>query len=436
MNAALVAILVMLTLALCRIHVIISLLLGCIIGGVLGNLSIEAIIKAFNGGISNGAPIALAYILLGAFSIAIDRSGLPQAFSDWITKQITLNTAKTHLKWGLISLLILVSIASQNLVPVHIAFIPILIPPLLYIMSQLNIDRRAIACVLSFGLVAPYMFLPIGFGSIFLNQILLGNIAKFGASVADINIMQTMALPALGMFVGLIIALLISYRKPRHYAVEINRASLTKKPLRLRALVIPLGAVTAAFIVQIYSNSMMLGALFGFLLFMTTGTVKWKESDAVFTEGVQMMAMIGFIMITAQGFAEVLQATGTINDLVANAVRLFGDNKGAAALVMLVTGLLVTTGVGSSFSVVPILAVVYVPICLKMGFSPAAIVALVGTSSVLGDAGSPVSDSALGPTSGLNGDGLHDHIKDTVIPTFLHLNIPLLIAGWIAVMVL
>ncbi|KLR98263.1 hypothetical protein M703_01095, partial [Neisseria gonorrhoeae SK29344] len=67
---------------------------------------------------------------------------------------------------------------------------------------------------------------------------------------------------------------------------------------------------------------------------------------------------------------------------------------------------------------------------------PLATAAIVGTAGALGDAGSPASDSTLGPTMGLNADGRHDHIRDSVIPTFIHYNIPLLIAGWIAAMVL
>ena len=54
----------------------------------------------------------------------------------------------------------------------------------------------------------------------------------------------------------------------------------------------------------------------------------------------------------------------------------------------------------------------------------------------LGDAGSPASDSTLGPTSGLNIDGQHHHIWDTVVPTFLHYNLPLLAFGWLAAMTL
>jgi len=54
----------------------------------------------------------------------------------------------------------------------------------------------------------------------------------------------------------------------------------------------------------------------------------------------------------------------------------------------------------------------------------------------LGDAGSPASDSTLGPTSGLNVDGQHHHIWDTVVPTFIHYNLPLLAFGWLAAMML
>jgi putative amino acid transporter len=141
-------------------------------------------------------------------------------------------------------------------------------------------------------------------------------------------------------------------------------------------------------------------------------------------------------MIAANGFSEVLKATGHIDSLVSSASGWLGDNRALTSLVLLIVGLLLTMGIGSSFSTIPIIAVIYVPLCLHMGFSPLAIVALVGTAGALGDAGSPASDSTLGPTAGLNADGQHHHIKDTVIPTFLHFNLPLLAAGWLATMVL
>ena len=89
-------------------------------------------------------------------------------------------------------------------------------------------------------------------------------------------------------------------------------------------------------------------------------------------------------------------------------------------------------GIGSSFSTVPVLAVLYVPLCSRMGFSVPATILLMSAAAALGDAGSPASDTTLGPTSGLNADGQHDHIFDTCVPTFLHFNIPLILVSIVA----
>ena len=184
------------------------------------------------------------------------------------------------------------------------------------------------------------------------------------------------------------------------------------------------------------ADSLLVGSLVGLSIFMITGAVNWRQADDVFTQGMKMMAMIGFIMITAQGFAAVMSATGEVQSLVKTSAALFGANKALAALAMLVVGLIVTMGIGSSFSTLPIITTIYVPLCMSLGFSPAATVAIIGTAGALGDAGSPASDSTLGPTAGLNADGQHDHIRDSVIPTFLHFNLPLLASGWVAAMVL
>jgi predicted histidine transporter YuiF (NhaC family) len=141
-------------------------------------------------------------------------------------------------------------------------------------------------------------------------------------------------------------------------------------------------------------------------------------------------------MISASGFAEVLKATGEVRTLVESAAAWINHSRAIGALLMLLVGLMVTIGIGSSFSTVPILAAIFVPLCVQLGFSPMAIVCIVGTAGALGDTGSPASDSTLGPTSGLNVDGQHHHIWDTVVPTFLHYNLPLLAFGWVAAMVL
>ncbi|KIL05577.1 sodium:proton antiporter [Stutzerimonas stutzeri] len=438
MNAVVAAVAVMLLLSLARVHVVVALISGAVVGGLLGGIGIEGTLAAFNKGLGGGATVALSYALLGAFAVAIAKSGLAHALADKALAMVGKqgSGSEGHIKWMLVVLLLGVAISSQNILPIHIAFIPLLLPPLLYVMSKLRIDRRLIACVLAFGLITPYMFLPVGFGNIFLNEILLANVAKSGADISNVKVTHAMALPALGMVTGLLIAF-FSYRKPRTYELgrveAVTQAKTEYSPL---ALMVALVAIAAAFVIQLWLDSMIMGALVGFLIFSTSGVVRWREADGLFTEGMKMMAMIGFIMIAAAGFAEVMRETGDVKALVDASVEWIGNSKAVGALLMLLVGLLVTMGIGSSFSTVPIIAAIFVPLGLQLGFSPLAIVSLVGTAGALGDGGSPASDSTLGPTAGLNADGQHNHIWDTVVPTFLHYNLPLLGFGWIAAMTL
>lgn len=438
-NAVVAAVGIMLVLSLSRVHVVIALIVGAIVGGLVGGLGIEATLNAFNNGLGGGAQVALSYAMLGAFAVAIAKSGLAHALADKALMLVNKQQAVggNRVKWLLIGLLLVVAISSQNILPIHIAFIPLLVPPLLYVLTKLKIDRRLIACVMTFGLITPYMFLPVGFGNIFLNQILLANVSKSGVDISQVNVTHAMAIPALGMLFGLVVAVFISYRKKREYDLskieQVEQVAVTYNP---RTLLVAGGAIAAAFIIQLWLGSMIIGALAGFLIFSASGIVRWRETDDLFTEGMKMMAMIGFIMIAASGFAEVMKATGEVKSLVEASAGLINHNKGIGALLMLLVGLLVTMGIGSSFSTVPILAAIFVPLCVQLGFSPMAIVCIVGTAGALGDAGSPASDSTLGPTSGLNIDGQHHHIWDTVVPTFLHYNLPLLAFGWVAAMVL
>jgi len=450
-NAVLLAVIIMLGLSLARVHVVLSLLIGALAGGLIAGLGMTDTLNAFQEGIRNGAQIALSYALLGAFAVAIAHSGLPQSLAGAVIKRIDAGGTSGMIKYMLFAGLITMSCFSQNLIPIHIAFIPLLVPPLLLAFNRMHIDRRLIACLLTFGLVTTYMFIPYGFGDIYLNQIMLKNVGEAGVDISNISVTKAMAIPALGMFVGLLVAVFISYRKPRQYqqlAIDkaahdevlegdaLSKTAASAQTQSKMKTLVALAAIVTAFVVQMYTDSLLLGSMFGFGVFMATGVVKWSEADTVFNDGIKLMAMIGFIMITAQGFAEVMKATEQIQPLVDGAASLFAGNKAIAAFIMLLIGLIVTMGIGSSFSTIPILAAIYVPLCISLGFSPLATVAIIGTAGALGDAGSPASDSTLGPTSGLNIDGQHDHIKDSVVPTFLHYNIPLLIFGWIAAMVL
>lgn len=440
LNAVLVSVLVMIVLSLMRVNVVISLITGAVLAGVISDHSIKETINSFNTGIEGGAQIALSYAMLGAFAVAISKSGIPHMLADRVAGAIGKGDDARHLglvRYGVTAILLLAAISSQNIVPIHIAFIPLLVPPLLFVMARLQMDRRLVACVLTFGLVTPYMLLPVGFGSIYLNEILLNSVQQSGMDTTGISPLSAMAIPALGMVLGLLVAVFISYRGKRTYDLSrIERTESTAAPYSPKTLVVAVIALAAAFFVQLLTDSMVFGGMVGFLIFSLSGVLKWQEGDDAFVEGMKMMAMVGFIMIAASGFAQVLRDSGDIDTLVSAAASLVDGSRAMAALAMLIVGLLITMGIGSSFSTVPIIAVIFVPLAIQLGFSPLAVVALVGTAGALGDAGSPASDSTLGPTSGLNVDGQHNHIWDTVVPTFLHYNLPLLVFGWIAAVVL
>ena len=448
MNAIVLAILVMVGLSLARVSVVFALIVATLIGGLYAGMPIGEILDAFNEGLGNGATIALSYAVLGAFAVALSRSGITELLASRAIGRFQLDESggsRRTVTYTLLAALLAAAVSSQNLIPVHIAFIPVLVPPLLKLMNHLKLDRRLVACVITFGITAPYMLLPVGFGAIFLNDILLANLNESGAAlgleVTRQMVPLAMAIPIGGMALGLAVAVFWSYRKGRDYQdrelahgdKSPQEAALSLAGWQKAMLVISLvGTVT----VQLMTGSMVLGGIFGFALLSMSGVFRWHEQDGIFTEGMRMMALVVFIMISAAGFASVMQASGEVEGLVASSADLIGDNKGLAALIMLLVGLFITMGIGSSFSTIPIIASLYVPLALSFGFSPMATVALVGTAAALGDAGSPASDSTLGPTAGLNADGQHDHIWDSVVPTFLHYNIPLIVFGWVAAMVL
>jgi hypothetical protein len=432
-----VSVLVLAILSLLRLNVILAIIVAAIVAGLMSGLSFVESIELLVSGMGGQANTALSYILLGAFAIAISYTGIIGFLVNFIVNKLSGKRATI--------VLILAGVASlsQNVIPVHIAFIPILIPPLLKLFDTLRIDRRAVATALTFGLKAPYVMLPVGFGLIF-HGIIVDGLAENGINLTVWDTAFAMLLPGLGMVVGLFVAVFITYRKERDPVIGSGGSStisvseaidenLTFNKKHLFTLI----AIAGALIVQIMTDTLILGALTGLFLMFVLLVIPYRKLDKVMTEGIGLMGMIAFIMLVASGYGTVLQETGAVDALVeASAGFLADSNQAAIALILLLVGLLVTLGIGSSFGTIPIIVALYVPICLAAGFSPLAIASLIGTAGALGDAGSPASDSTLGPTSGLNADGNHNHIWDTVVPTFIHYNIPLIIFGWIAALIL
>lgn len=441
-NPVLLSVVILLVLSALRLNVVFSIVIAALCGGMLAGMDGLSVMKSFTAGLGNGAPIAFNYAMLGAFSIAISRSGVTELIARELFKRIGGEVTPKKLfvfKYTLLLILTLISISSQNLIPVHIAFIPVLIPPLLPVFEKIRLDRRAVACILTFGLITPYMFLPVGFGKIYLNTILIGNLHSNGLAVDPSLAPGAMLIPALGMVAGLLIAVFFSYRKPRDYAAaETENAVESQEPREIRPRNVAAGivAIAVALAGQLWLDSLVIASVAAILVFVIARTIRLRDTQDVFTHGISLMGGIGIVMIAASGFAEVMKATGSVDTLVKTVSDAIGDYRGLAVFLMLVIGLVITMGIGSSFSTVPLIAAIYVPLCMKLGISPAATIAIVGVAGALGDAGSPVSESVLGPTAGLNADGQHDHIYDSVIPTFLHYNLPLLAAGWIAGMFL
>ncbi|EJB25772.1 histidine permease [Helicobacter pylori CPY6271] len=427
-NPAFVAIICMSVLSLLRLNVMLSMISAALIAGLMGGLGITESVNAMIDGMKGNLNIALSYILLGALAVAIAKSNLIKVA---LSKLIGLMNYKRSTFCFLIAF---IACFSQNLVPVHIAFIPILIPPLLHLMNRLELDRRAVACALTFGLQAPYLVLPVGFGLIFQTTI-LEQLKANGVSATLAQITGVMWIAGLAMVVGLFAAVLTLYKKPRHYKEKSfdieNYASLQ---LNYHDYLTFIGIIVA-FVIQLATDSMPLAAFLALAIILLGRGIKFKETDSLMDDSVKMMAFIAFVMLVASGFGEVLQKVHAIEGLV-NAITSVVQGKLLGAFLMLVVGLFITMGIGTSFGTIPIIAVFYVPLCTKLDFSIESTILLIGIAAALGDAGSPASDSTMGPTCGLNADNQHNHIYDTCVPTFLVYNLPLIVFGVVGALLL
>lgn len=433
-NPVFIGVVIMLVLCLLKFNVMLALMTAALVAGLVSGMSPVATMDTFINGMSGKNNIVLSYLLLGTLAMGIQQSGIVGILCHKLLR--VFGSRRT------VTVLVLAGVASlsQNLIPVHIAFIPILIPPLLYVFNQMNLDRRAVATALTFGLKAPYMVVPVGFGLVF-GGLVADNMTEAGMPISGGEVWRYLLIPVLGMLVGLLIAVFISYRKPRHYEnrdpelTEIDADELVMTRKHWFTLI----AIVIAFGTQVVMRQMLntgfglhLGALVAILFMVVTGVIPFRDMDSAFIGGVKLMGNIAFTMLLAGGFAGVIRATDGVGGLVHAITNVTGTNQVLLAFAMLMIGLVITMGIGTSFGTVPILAAIFVPLAAAGGFSVAATVCLIGTAAALGDAGSPASDSTLGPTVGLDADGQHNHIYDTCVPTFIHFDIPLIVFGTIA----
>lgn len=427
-NPIIVSVILLCTLCLARVNVLLALIVSAIVAGKIAGMHAGNIMDVFINGMGKNSETALSYILLGTFAAAMAHTGL----ADVLAKRISLMIKNN--KFILLLILTLLACASQNLIPVHIAFIPVIIPPLLAVMNKLKLDRRAAACALAFGLVTPYIVFPAGFGLIF-QRLLADNMTANGMQTDVSDIWKAVWFVGIGLLAGLLTAVFISYRKPREYKdMEVKKER--RRSLRFTGChYITLLAALATLAVQLWTKSLPLGALIGLTIIFGTRAIDPEKMDVLINEGIGLMGYVAFVMLVAAGFAGVMNATGGVDTLVNGLIPFMMGSKLVAAALMLFVGLFITIGIGTSFGTIPILAVLFVPIFIKLGFNPMEAIIVFASAAALGDAGSPASGTTLGPTAGLNADGQHEHIKDTCIPTFLHYNVPLILFALIAVII-
>jgi len=415
-NPIVIAVFLLIVLCIMKVNVLLSLLISALAAGILSGMSMTDTMNVLIGGMGGNAQTALSYILLGILASGMAYTGITEILSHKISRIVGKN--------GLMLIIALAVIAccSQNLIPVHIAFIPILVPSLLPLMNELRLDRRNAACALAFGLKAPYIALPFGFGFIF-HGLIADNLNANGMSVEVGNVWKSTWMLGAAMLLGLIAAIVI-FRRPRTY--ETRAVAETASELKMNVSHwVTLAAAVGTLVINLRTDSLPLGALTGIAIMVIFGAVKVKNLESVVKNGFGIMGVIAFIMLVASGYAAVMNETGAVDQLVEASVAFMGTSKVFAAAVMMVIGLIITMGIGTSFGTIPVLAVLYVPLCAQIGFSTEGTIMLIAAAAALGDAGSPASDTTLGPTSGLNADGQHDHIWDTCIPTAICYNVPL-----------
>src|SRR5699024_12639537 len=114
------------------------------------------------------------------------------------------------------------------------------------------------------------------------------------------------------MIVGVCIALLVTYRKDsspkepvkKSEIPEIDMAEGITEPKNVKwemAHTFTVIAILAALILQIVTDSLVLGALAGIIVMFVCRVVRMYEGERVVHEGVGMMGMIAFVMLIASG---------------------------------------------------------------------------------------------------------------------------------------
>lgn len=430
-NPVFASVVIMLVLCVLHVNVYLAIIIAAVICGLMGGAPLTEIISLFASGISSHGENAIIFIILAAIASAIVASGMSDAMAPRVSKILGQRP------WLLLVGLIIIAALCETVITFGATFVFIIIPPLLTVFNRYSVDRRKVATAIMCGLQIGYVCIPIGYGAVFQDMV-AGVMSDCGIEITYLEVAVTTWPIFLAMVVAAVVVAVI-YRKPRTYTpvpgitapAETDGAQTDELPPWEFKHTMGIVAAFATPVVQLITGSIVLGGLTALALILIFRVASIKSLDEHIYKGMKDVAAVVFVMAAGTGYANVSNAYGDVNGLVNSIVNMLGSSKLVGAFAMLVLGLIVTLGIGTSWGTVPIVGIIMVPMGLQMGFSVPAISMLICAAAVLGDAGSPASDQALLPTATLNLDGQHDHIWDTCDPSFICCNVPIIVLGTI-----
>lgn len=137
-----------------KIPVFFALMISAISAGLISGMGIAETMNTLIGGMGGNAETALSYILLGSLAYCMEETGAAAIMAKKIGSLVKDN------KILLCGIIIIIAIMAETVIPIHIAFIPILIPPLLSLTNKMKMNRKMLS--VSFGLdlrrlTSPYL---------------------------------------------------------------------------------------------------------------------------------------------------------------------------------------------------------------------------------------------------------------------------------------
>lgn len=348
-NPVFASVVIMLVLCVLHVNVYLAIIIAAVICGLMGGAPLTEIISLFASGISSHGENAIIFIILAAIASAIVASGMSDAMAPRVSKILGQRP------WLLLVGLIIIAALCETVITFGATFVFIIIPPLLTVFNRYSVDRRKVATAIMCGLQIGYVCIPIGYGAVFQDMV-AGVMSDCGIEITYLEVAATTWPIFLAMVVAAVVVAVI-YRKPRTYTpvpgitapAETDGAQTDELPPWEFKHTMGIVAAFATPVVQLITGSIVLGGLTALALILIFRVASIKSLDEHIYKGMKDVAAVVFVMAAGTGYANVSNTYGDVNGLVNSIVNMLGSSKLVGAFAMLVLGLIVTLGIGTSW---------------------------------------------------------------------------------------